>query len=137
LRNPSTFGFDRFGPRVPAILVSPYIPAGSIIRPDGFSYVQGNGTSTTNGVTPFDHTSVIRTIAECFNISSGAANLTQRDANAPSLANALSLTASNMNMGPASVTLPVVNTPVSTAPAEKSHLKEVYDGVMARAGSGE
>ena len=135
LRNPSTFGFDRFGPRVPAILVSPYIPAGSIIRPAGFSFVQGNGTSTTNGVTPFDHTSVIKTIVECFNINSGAQTLTQRDANAPSLASALSLTASNMNMGPASVTLPVVDTPVSTAPPETSHLKEVYEAVMARARS--
>jgi hypothetical protein len=112
----------------------PRPPADSIICPAGFSYLQGNGTSATNGVTPFDHTSVIRTIAECFNISSGAANLTQRDANAPSLANALSLTASNKNVGPANIMMPLVPS-VSTAPPETSHLKEVYDGVMARAGS--
>jgi phospholipase C len=133
LPDPSSFDFKRYGPRVPAILVSPYIPAGSVIRPAGFSYVQGNGTSTTNGVTPFDHTSVIRTIAECFNLSSGAANLTQRDANAPSLADALSLTANNMNNGPASVVLPNVDTPI--APPQDSHLAEIYNGMVARAGT--
>src|SRR6185312_10181282 len=37
------FDFDRFGPRVPAVIVSPYVPAGSIIRPP------------TEGP-PFDHT---------------------------------------------------------------------------------
>jgi phospholipase C len=134
LPNPSTFGFDRYGPRVPAILVSPYIPGGSIVRPAGFSYVQGNGTSTTNGVTPFDHTSVIKTIVECFNISSGAANLTQRDANAPSLADALSLNSSNMNNGPDSVALPSFE---ATAPAgpQDCHLEDIYKAMIARAGS--
>lgn len=136
LPNASPFGFDRYGPRVPAILVSPYIPAGSVVRPAGFSYVQGNGTSTTNGVTPFDHTSVIRTIVECFNISSGAANLTQRDANAPSLADALSLGSTNMNNGPGSVALPNVE---ATAPAvaQECHLADIYNAMVARAGSGQ
>ena len=129
----STFGFNRFGPRVPAILVSPYIPAKSIIRPAGFSYVQGSGTSTTNGVTPFDHTSVIKTIVECFNISSGAANLTQRDANAPSLADALSLTANNVNNGPGSIALPQ-NIPPSPA-AQDYHLAEIYNGMVGKFGS--
>lgn len=134
LPNPSTFGFNRYGPRVPAILVSPYIPAGSIVRPAGFSYVQGNGTSTTNGVTPFDHTSVIRTIVECFNISSGAANLTQRDANAPSLADALSLGSNNMNNGPISVALPNIEA-AAPAGAQDCHLAEIYKAMVARAGA--
>jgi phospholipase C len=86
LRDASKFEFTRYGPRVPAILVSPYIPAGSIVRPANFSYNQGKGTSTTNGVKPFDHTSVIKTIVECFNILGGTAYLTQRDMIAPSLA---------------------------------------------------
>jgi phospholipase C len=132
--NPSGFNFNRFGPRVPAILVSPYIPAGSIVRPAGFSYVQGNGTSTTNGVTPFDHTSVIRTIVECFNISSGAANLTQRDANAPSLADALSLDSSNMNNGPDSVALPNLEATAPTGPQD-CHLEDIYKAMVVRAGS--
>jgi phospholipase C len=133
LPRPSGFGFNRYGPRVPAILVSPYIPAGSIVRPAGFSYVQGAGTSTTNGATPFDHTSVIRTIVECFNISSGAANLTQRDANAPSLADALSLGSTNMNNGPSSVVLP--NAGAAATAVGDSHLAEVYNAMLTRFGS--
>jgi phospholipase C len=129
----SSFAFNRYGPRVPAIFVSPYIQAGSIIRPAGFSYVQGSGTSTTNGVTPFDHTSVIRTIVECFGISGGNANLTARDANAPSLAPALTLGTNNMNNGPSSVQLPVADPPPPTAGA--SHLVEVYNAMTERLGT--
>lgn len=139
LRNSSSFAFNRYGPRVPAILVSPYIPAGSIVRPSGFSYVQGNGTSTTNGVTPFDHTSVIRTIVACFNISNGTANLTKRDLNAPGLADALSLDSSNMNNGPPSVELPNVDG-APTPGARDSHLAEIYKAMIERtrsAGSGQ
>ena len=51
---PDGFQFDRYGVRVPAILVSPYIPAGSIIRPSG-SY-------------PFDHCSVQATLHKLFDL---------------------------------------------------------------------
>jgi len=134
LPNPSTFGFNRYGPRVPAILVSPYIQAGSIIRPDGFSYVQGTGTSTTNGVTPFDHTSVIRTIVECFNLNGGNANLTNRDKNAPSLAAALTLGSNNMNNGPSGMQLPILDTPPVKGQYQ-SHLTEIYKAMLARLGT--
>ena len=133
LPNASSFGFNRYGPRVPAIFVSPYIPAGSIVRPAGFSYVQGDGTSTTNGVTPFDHTSVIRTIVECFNIENGAAKLTARDQNAPSLADALTLDSSNMNNGPQSVPLPSVGGTLTGAP--ESHLAQIYQAMLQKTGS--
>ena len=61
------FGFDRFGVRVPALLISPLIEAGTIFR-------------ATNGV--IDHTSVLKTIQERF----GTVTLTNRDKAAPSLA---------------------------------------------------
>lgn len=129
LRNPSSFGFDRYGSRVPAILVSPYIPAGSIVRPAELSYVRGTGTSTTNGVTPFDHTSVIRTIVECFNISNGTAYLTARDQNAPSLADALTLNTNNMNNGPQNVPLPPVDgTPITSV--QEYHLAKIYQAML-------
>jgi len=139
LRNPSSFGFNRFGPRVPAILVSPYIPAGAVVRPAGFSYVQGSGTSTTNGVTPFDHTSVIRTVVECFSLQSGGqlANLTQRDLVAPGLADALSLDSTNLNNGPASVTLPDPP-PVETAPSgvvPDFHLSAIFLAICKKLAS--
>ncbi|MGA9994541.1 MAG: alkaline phosphatase family protein [Pyrinomonadaceae bacterium] len=73
---PGQFGFrfDRFGVRVPAVLVSPYIEAGTVCRPAGF--------------TPFDHTSIIATVRNCFGLYG---SLTERDKAAPDLSCALTL----------------------------------------------
>jgi phospholipase C len=62
------FAFDRFGVRVPAIVVSPYIEAGTVAR--------------ASGAVPFDHTTVIRTLCERWSLPA----LGERDAAAPSLA---------------------------------------------------
>ncbi len=64
---PDGFNFDTFGVRVPAVIVSPYVRRGSIIR--------------APGATPFDHTSIIATLRKLF----GIASLTPRDAAAPDL----------------------------------------------------
>jgi phospholipase C len=66
------FDFTRFGVRVPALLISPLIPAGTVFR-------ARNGT--------IDHTSFLKTLEERF----GLAPLTARDKAAPSLADVLSL----------------------------------------------
>lgn len=68
------FLFNRFGVRVPTVLISPYIEAGTVARPDGF--------------TPFDHTSVIATVQKCFGLDG---HLTARDAAAPDLSCVLTL----------------------------------------------
>jgi phospholipase C len=71
---PSGFDFTRFGVRVPAVIVSPLVPAGTILRaPDGGP--------------PFDHTSIIATLRTRF----GIAALGQRDAKAPDLGAILTL----------------------------------------------
>lgn len=57
------FRFDRLGIRVPTILISPYVDAGTIIK------------------SPLTHTSVIRTLCEQW----GLPSLTLRDANSPVL----------------------------------------------------
>jgi phospholipase C len=69
------FGFDfrRFGVRVPTILVSPWIEAGSVFR--------------TSEPTPFDHTSVLATLERRF----GLPALTARDAAAPDVGDAFTL----------------------------------------------
>src|SRR5262249_1527394 len=66
------FGFDftRFGVRVPAILISPRIKAGTVFR-------------VSKGV--IDHTSVLKTVETRFNLPS----LTRRDAAAPHLGDVL------------------------------------------------
>ena len=65
------FGFDRYGVRVPAVLVSPWIEPGTVFR-------AAAGTT-------IDHTSVLRTLHDRF----GTQPLTQRDAVAASLADVL------------------------------------------------
>jgi phospholipase C len=69
------FRFNRFGVRVPAVLVSPWIEPGTVARPAG--------------PTPFDHTSVIATVTRRFGLES----LTARDEAAPDLGCVLTLDA--------------------------------------------
>jgi phospholipase C len=59
------FDFKRFGLRVPTVLVSPMIAAGTVFR--------------TSSATPFDHTSILATVEKRF----GVPSLTKRDAAAP------------------------------------------------------
>ncbi len=66
------FKFDRYGVRIPAILISPLIEAGTVFR-------------STTGV--IDHTSVLKTIGELWNLPP----LTRRDAAAPTLGDVLTL----------------------------------------------
>ena len=89
---PDGFKFDRYGVRVPAVLVSPWIPEASVVRPPaGFTY-------------PFDHASILSTLRKLFDLGEP---LTFRDAAAPDLLSALSLT-SPSNGGPASLTFPTI-----------------------------
>jgi len=70
------FGFDftRFGVRVPAVLVSPWIAPGSIVR-------------APEGRPPFDHTSVLATIEHRWDLSP----LSRRDRAAADVGHALNL----------------------------------------------
>ena len=66
------FRFDRFGLRVPTLFVSPYVEEGTVVR--------------ASGATPFDHTSIIKTLCERWGLES----LTERDRAAPGFAPVLS-----------------------------------------------
>ena len=69
------FNFDRYGVRVPAVIVSPYVKPGSIIKsPTG---------------TPYDHTSIMATLRKRF--PELGPPLTARVAGAPDVSNALTL----------------------------------------------
>jgi phospholipase C len=100
------FGFDftRFGVRVPAVLVSPLIPAGTIYR-------------VPDGSTPLDHTSVLKTIEQRW----GLPALTARDAAAPGLGGALTLTTPRSDDPIAGVTAPT-SSGQNPAAGEVSHL---------------
>jgi phospholipase C len=82
---PDGYQFDGYGVRVPAVIVSPFVEAGSVIRPEG--------------ATPFDHSTIFKTLQDIFGLS--AAPLTPRAAAAPSLAGHLLATPDNL--GPISI----------------------------------
>lgn len=81
------FTFDRYGVRIPALLISPLIEQGSVFRP-------------TAGV--IDHTSVLKTLAQRWNLPP----LTRRDAAAPSLGDVLTLDTPRTDDALAGVNIP-------------------------------
>ncbi|WP_118186121.1 alkaline phosphatase family protein [Paraburkholderia phosphatilytica] len=87
MRPGQTFGFDRFGVRVPAVVISPYT---------------SNAVLRAPGPQPFDHTSISRTLRSCFGLKTP---LSAREAAAPDLSIALNA-AFDANRGPASIELP-------------------------------
>jgi phospholipase C len=99
------FDFTRFGVRVPAVLVSPLISAGTVFRGSG----------------PIDHTSVLKTLQELF----GVQPLTARDAAAASLGDVLTLATPRTDDPVAGVAAPAshVHHPSAASP---SHLEMVH-----------
>jgi phospholipase C len=92
-KNPNGFTFDRYGVRVPAVIISPYMPAGSRVR------AMPTGAPSPAALYPFDHTSIIKTLRTLFDLG---APLTARDAAAPDLLGTLSLN-DPVNDGPTSI----------------------------------
>jgi phospholipase C len=105
--SPGEFGFDftRFGVRVPAVLVSPLIAAGTVYR-------------VPDGTMPLDHTSVLKTIETRW----GLPALTARDAAAPDLGDVLTLATARTD-DPLSGVVAPVSTGANPAAGEVSHLQ--------------
>ncbi|RDS80361.1 alkaline phosphatase family protein [Dyella psychrodurans] len=108
------FDFKRFGPRVPTLLISPLIPAGTVFR-------------VPAGSMPFDHTSILKTIQQRWNVPA----LTARDAAAPDVGAALSLATPRTDDPLAGVTVPA-STGTNPAANRPSHLQEVYADLVSR-----
>jgi phospholipase C len=98
------FGFQRFGVRVPTVLVSPWIARGTVLRPPG--------------ATPFDHTSVLATLEHRF----GVPPLTRRDAAAPDVAGVLTLGEPRSDDPLATVKVPVAG-PLPAPARAPDHLE--------------
>jgi phospholipase C len=73
------FKFDRFGVRVPVVVVSPYVQAGTVFR---------SSTSV-----PYDHTSILATLQDWLDIPPGDMLTSLRIAKAPNLEQVLTLAA--------------------------------------------
>ena len=110
------FGFDftRFGVRVPAVLVSPLIAAGTIWR-------------VPAGATPLDHTSILKTIEKRWNLPP----LTARDAAASDVGGALTLATPRTDDPLAGVVVP--SSPAQDpASVPISHLEQVHAELASR-----
>jgi phospholipase C len=107
-----TFAFDRYGVRVPAVIVSPYVAPNAIF-----------GQSSA---VPFDHTSIIATLHKRF----GTQALTPRDAKAPDLDSVLTL-AAPINIGPPRLrALPYAPAPATAAAAQTKPLNSMQKALV-------
>ncbi|MBS0298152.1 MAG: hypothetical protein JSR45_17775 [Proteobacteria bacterium] len=75
--SPTKFKFDRFGGRVPAILVSPLVQKQAVFR--------------AGGDTPYDHTSIIATVLKWLGLSARLPDFGQRAMKAPTFERAVTL----------------------------------------------
>jgi phospholipase C len=95
ITRPPGFDFTRFGVRVPAVVVSPLIPAGTVFRAPA-------------GSPPYDHTSIIATLRARFHLGP----LGKRDAVAPDLGPVLTLSEPRRDDPLKGVTPPTAADPV-------------------------
>ncbi len=103
------FGFDftRFGLRVPTVLISPLIPAGTVFR------VAANSV-------PLDHTSILKTVETRWSLPS----LTARDAAAPDFSAVLTLSTPRSDDPLAGVNVPTASSQALDV-SIPSHLEQV------------
>jgi phospholipase C len=108
------FDFTRFGPRVPTVLVSPLIAAGTVFR------VAANAM-------PLDHTSILKTVEKRWNLP----NLTARDAAAVDVGAVLTLKTARTDDPLAGAVVPVAaaQNPNANKP---SHLQQVQAELVSR-----
>ncbi len=108
------FGFTRFGVRVPAVLVSPLIEPGTVFR-------------VPVGAAPLDHTSILKTMQQRWDLPS----LTARDAAAPGFGNVLTLATPRTDRPIAGVRVPASGGQ-GPAVGEPSHLQEIQAELISR-----
>ncbi|WP_372411148.1 alkaline phosphatase family protein [Streptomyces luteireticuli] len=114
--SPTGFDFTRFGVRVPTVLVSPLIEAGTVFR--------------AGGGTPLDHTSVLKTVEQRWQLGP----LTRRDAAAPGVGDVLTLDAPRTDDPLEGVAAPV-SSGNNPAAGTTSHLQAVCEALAAPAGT--
>ena len=113
---PDGFDFERFGVRVPTVLVSPLIPAGTVFR-------------VPTGATPLDHTSILKTVETRWSLPA----LTARDAAAVHVGNVLTLSVPRTDDPLASVVVPKsAGASPHHASDPPSHLQEVHAGLASQ-----
>lgn len=120
------FRFNRYGVRVPTVLISPWIQSGTVARPESYydSQMLEPGQETSRY---YDHTSIIASLRNCFGL---AGCLTDRDRYAPDLSGVLSLETARTDKP----TVTPLSSPNADADAE-SHLElAISDHLAGRTG---
>ena len=107
------FTFNRFGVRVPTVLISPLIAPGTVYR-------------VPAGSTPLDHTSILATVEQRW----GLHPLTARDAAAPAFGGVLTLATPRTDDVLAGVTVPVAGSAGPSA-GQVSHLEAIREQLPA------
>lgn len=102
------FDFKRFGVRVPTVLISPRIEAGTVFR-------------VASGATPLDHTSILKTVEKRWKLPA----LTARDAAAVDVGDALTLATPRTDDPLKSVVVPK-STGANPSASRPSHLQRMY-----------
>lgn len=115
----SGFAFDRFGVRVPTVVISPYIPAGTVFR--------------SNTTVPYDHTSILATLRDWLPIPAATMLPSQRIAQAPTLEQLLTLTQARIDMPIVAPTLTPGHSTPASEPANDLQ-KSLVSGDARRAG---
>lgn len=108
------FDFKRFGVRVPTVLVSPLIAAGTVFR------VPANAA-------PLDHTSILKTVEKRWNLPA----LTARDAAASDVGAVLTLSKPRTDNPLQGVTVPTA-TGSNPAADKPSHLQQVHAELVSQ-----
>jgi phospholipase C len=108
------FDFKRFGVRVPTVLVSPLIAPGTVYR-------------VPDGSTPFDHTSILKTVEARW----GLPSLTARDAAAPDISGVLTLPDARTDDPLHGVVAPT-STAATVAAGVPTHLQEVHAELVSQ-----
>jgi phospholipase C len=111
------FAFDRFGIRVPTILVSPYIQAGTVFR--------------SNTAVPYDHTSILATLRDWLSIPAADMLSSKRIAAAPTLDQVLTLPKPRSDL-PDISPLNAATTVVSSAAPLNSLQRSIVSGAARR-----
>ena len=107
------FTFNRFGVRVPTLLISPLIAPGTVYR-------------VPAGSVPLDHTSILATVEQRW----GLQPLTARDAAAPAFGSVLTLTTPRTDDVLANATVPVAGSAGPSA-GQGSHLEAIREQLPA------
>jgi phospholipase C len=109
------FRFNRFGPRVPTLLVSPLIDAGTVFR-------------VPDSATPLDHTSIQATIEKRWQLPA----LTKRDAAAEDVGAVLTLGQPRTDNPLQGISGPAAPSTPKALAEQPSHLQQVQAELMAR-----